>query len=317
MGAETFTLEYPQKTITLAGFTRPRRTVFINSEVSGRCLAVSGEISDVVKTSEPLIRIDPTFILLDIQANRIAQKKLARKITLNKQQLERYQNLRSGQSVPQAQLDEISLQHDIAFIELEGLVNEGKRLEEIHRRHLIAAPPGYRIMDRLIEPGEQITQGARLAELGDFRELLVPLLLTRQELEILRAQSSIPVVLPDLNLSLEARFLRIVPGFDPQSRKTKADLIIPQQQIQSPDQFHGGERVLISINVPDQLGSYTVPASALKERHDRFWLTAVDGTRIEVVFLGSADKNDSIQISGKDLQPGETFQTHPDGTLGD
>lgn len=317
LGAETFVLESPQKTITLTGFTRPRKSLVISSEVVGRCLSVSGNIGDVIRTSEPFIKIDPTFILLDIKTNQLSRKKLKRTITHNKQQLTRYQNLRSGQSVPQAQLDEIQLQHDVAVIDLESLKNNEKRLEELRKRHVITAPEGYRIIDRFIEPGEQINIGSRLAQLGDFRELLVPTVLTHEEIQALRSLSSIPIFLPDLDLTLNAQFHRIIPGFDPQSRKTKVELIIPKQQVKSPNQFHGGERVIIRIKVPDHLGAYIVPASALQERHNYFWLTAVDGSKKEVVFLGKINGDNHVQISGKDLKPGEHFLSDPGGTLRD
>ena len=167
-GTESFILTHPQTTVTLTGFTRPRTLMTITSEVAGRCLFVSGDIGDHIDGSRPFIKIDPTFILLDIETNKLAQEQLKRKITLNKQELERYKKLLVNQSIPQTKLDQVSLQYDLSIIQLKSLINTEKRLQELYKRHVITGPPEYRIIDKTVEPGELINVGQNLAGLGDF-----------------------------------------------------------------------------------------------------------------------------------------------------
>ncbi len=310
-GAETFVLKHPVKTVTLTGFTRARSSMTVTSEVGGRCLSVSADVGDVIEASVSFIQIDPIFILLDIQANKLAQEKLQRKIVLNKQELHRYQNLYTKHSISQAQLDKVSLQHDISNIELKRLVNEGDKLREIHRRHTITAPQGYRIIGRFVEPGELISTGQKLATLGNYKERLLPLVLTYDEYKALLNLTPIRVFLPDLDLTLTAEFLRITPGFDEKSRKIKVDLLIPEQEIRKIQSFQGSDRVLIRITIQDRMGPYIVPKSALHERHGSYWLSGSDGTKKDVVLLGDAELKDHLLVSGELLKPGEHFLIHP------
>lgn len=310
-GAQSFILTHPQTTVTLTGFTRPRTLITITSEVAGRCLFVSGDIGDRIDGSSPFIKIDPTFIRLDIETNKLAQEQLKRKITLNKQELKRYKKLLVNQSVPQAKLDQVSLQHDLSIIQLKSLINTEKRLQELYKRHVITGPPEYQIIDRTVEPGELINVGQNLARLGDFQELLIPLLLTYDEYKMLLDHSPLPVFLPDLDLTLNAEFLRTTPGFDTKSRKIKIDLILPAQQVNKLSSLRGGLRVHVQLSIQDQTGSYIVPASAIQERHDYFWLTTIDGIKKKVVFLGKAKLHDHVLISGDELNPGDRFQTQP------
>jgi len=311
-GAELFILEHPRTINTLTGFTRPRTELTISSEVSGRCLFVSGDIGDLIDESSPFIRIDPTFILLDIDGNKLAREQLKKKISINKQELNRYTKLHTNQSVPQAKFDQVSLQHELSVIKLKQLINTGKRLQELFKRHVVLAPGGYRIIDKNVEPGELINSGQHLATLGDFRELLIPLVLTYHEYKALNSISIIPVFLPDLNLTLQAKLFRTAPDFDKKSRKIKIELILNKQQTDKLSSLRGGLRVLIQISMLDRTGSYIVPASAIQERHNYFWLTKSDGTRKKVVFLGKAKEDDQALISGMNLVPGEQFLTQPD-----
>lgn len=308
---ETFALKYPKKSVTLTSFTRPKSTMTISSEVSGRCLSVSGNVGDFIDESTPFIRIDPTFILLDIKANQLAQEKLKRKILFDKQELNRYEKLLATQSVPQAKLDQIHLSYDLSTIELKGLITAEKKLKELLKRHEIIAPPTYQVIERYIEPGEMINVGQKLARLGDFQELLLPLFLTLSEYKALLDLPSIPISLPDLNLTLQAEYFRTTPGFDPKSRKKKVELIITKQQLRQFSLLRGGERALLKINIQDQMGSYEVPASALQERHDVFWLTSSKGEKRDVIVLGEAAEDGYILVNGATLEPGERFFVQP------
>jgi len=311
-GAELFILEHPRTIVTLTGFTRPRTELTISSEVSGRCLFVSGDIGDLIDESSSFIRIDPTFILLDIDGNKLAREQLKRKININKQELNRYTKLHTNQSAPQAKLDQVSLEHELSVIKLKQLINTGERLQELLKRHVIKPPAGYRIIDRTVEPGELINSGQHLAKLGDFRELLVPLVLTYDEYKVLQTTSTIPVFLPDLDLMLQAKLFRTAPDFDKKSRKIKVELILTKQQTDKLSSLRGGLRVFVQVSILDKTGSYIVPASAIQERHNYFWLTKSDGTRKKVVFLGKAKGDDQMLVSGNDLVPGEQFLTQPD-----
>ncbi len=308
---ETFQLKIPQTTVSLTGFTRPKVEVTVGSEVAGRCLTVSGDVGDIIKESRPLIQIDPTFIRLDLATNGLAQEKLKKTIAFNNQELKRYKKLLTNKSVSQTRLDQAQLQYDLSVIELENLVTNQQRLQERLTRHTIQPVAGFQIMERYVDPGEMISTGQPLAKIGNFQELVVPFTLSFSEYQQLKTASPIPLSLPEANLTLEAEILRTTPGFDDKSRKIKADLIIPAGQVNKLDSPRGGIRAVLQLVLPDRKGGYIVPATAVQERHNFFWLTRDDGAKRKVVLLGKASLDNHVLVSGDDLVTGEKYLSRP------
>ncbi len=308
---ETFTLRTPQTTVSLTGFTRPKVEITVGSEVAGRCLRVSGEVGDVIKESEPLILIDPAFIRLDLATNGLAQEKLKKTISFNKQELKRYKKLLANKSVSQTRLDQAQLQYDLSVIELENLVTNQQRLQERLTRHTIQPVSGFQIMERYIDPGEMISTGQPLAKIGNFQELIVPFTLAFNEYQQLKTGSPPRLFLPEVNLTLNAEIFRTTPGFDDKSRKIKADLLIAADQVNKLTSPRGGLRAVLQLVLPDRRGGYIVPATAVQERHNFFWLTRDDGVKQKVVLLGKATLDDHVLVSGEKLKVGEEYLSQP------
>ncbi len=312
IAADTFLLQIPKTPVTITGFTRPKVEMIVTSEVSGRCLEVTADVGDRIKKSQPFIQIDPTFTRLDLQTNRLAQKKLEKSIQFNRQELKRYEKLFANSSVSQTRLDQIRLQYDISVIELENLVNAEKRLQEFLSRHTIKPPGGYQVIERYIEPGELVNVGQKLAKIGNFQELIIPLTLSFAEYKELQSRSAVQLFLPEAGLELSAQLYRITPGFDDRSRKIKVDLILPSEQVSKLTSQRGGLRVTIQLQLPDKGGSYIVPETAVQERHNYFWMTRTDGKEIRVVLLGKAPLDDHVLVGGEHLKAGEQYQAQPD-----
>ena len=189
---ELTTLQPYYRSVTLSGFTYPRQEMTVTSEVSGRCEEIFADIGEPVPENGILATFDPTFILLDIKANSIAQEQTERQLAQEEKTLSRYTTLLNQKSTPQAQLDEVNLATDIHRITLKKLVNEEKRLKEQLLRHTLKAPRGWQVIERFAEQGEYIQAGKPIARLGDFQKLIVPLALTYSELQALTGKGAHP-----------------------------------------------------------------------------------------------------------------------------
>lgn len=311
LAAEFFELQPYLRTITLTGFTYPRQEITVTSEVSGRCLEIFGDIGDPVPENEELVKIDTTFIQLEIEANRIAQQQTRRQLEQEEKSLMRYTTLLSQKSTPQARLDEVNLAADLNRLTLQKLKNDAARLHEKLARHTLTAPKGWQIIERYTEPGEFIQAGRPVVRLGDFQSLLVPLAMTYSELQAISRQQQLSLYLPDIDKHVTATVYRSSPIFDAATRKIQIDLIINTSQLEKPKTLRGGMRVDLQFESPETTRSFVVPKSALISRYEATWLVQPDDLRIQVIYLGTTDNGESAIVSGESLLPGQTYQTSP------
>lgn len=308
---ETIQLRPYQRRIPFTGFTRAKQSMLVSSEVSGRCLAVHADVGDFLSATGLLAELDTTFITIDLQTNRIARDKVRRQLALETKTLNRYATLHDRKSVPQATLDEVTLKAELHELSLQNLQIEQRRLQERLDRHTIKGPPGWQVIERFAEPGEYIQSGQKIARLGDFRQLLIPLSLSFSELQAIRQMEFIPMLLPDLDASIEGRLFRTSPDFDRETRKINTELIIEARQEHLDGLLRGGMRVQLHLRSPEQSKAFVLPLSALVSRYDAHWLVTPGGQRVEVIYLGIAEDYDAAIVTGKSLSPGDRFLIQP------
>ncbi len=308
---ETVQIRPYQRQVTFTGFTRAKQQITISSEVSGRCLAIYGDRGDTIPDSGKLAAIDTTFIDLDLETNRLTRKKVARQLASERKTLKRYTTLHNRKSVPQATLDEVSLNSELHELSLKDLENEAARLQQRLERYTITAPPGWQVIERLTEPGEYIQAGQPVARLGNFQELLVPLALSFSELQALQQATAISLLLPDLNHRVPARLYRTSPAFDPISKKISVDLLLAARQEHLDQQLRGGMRAELQLQLRERTNIFVLPLSALISRYDAHWLVTPQQERVKVIFLGTCEEETLAIVSGENLSTKDRFLTHP------
>ena len=317
---EQVTLQPHYRTITLTGFTYPRKELTISSEVNGKCEAVYADVGEKIPDNGVFARIDTTFIRLDIEANKVNQERAERQLAQEEKTLARFTSLRRKESAPQAQLDEAELAADLNKLEIRKLQNEARRLAEKLVRHIITAPPGWLLIERFIEPGELIQESKPVARLGDFRQLLVPLAVSYGELQAIEAARRLQVELPDIALTLPATIYRTSPVFDAATRKIKVDLLIdatrhtPDQNIQ--ESLRGGMRAHFSFKSFEANNRFSIPATALINRYEAQWLMKPDGSTTQIILLGTENNGLTAIISGENLEAGQNYLAVPENAAG-
>lgn len=302
-----FVAKSAMRQVRLIGYTRARRILDIVSEESGRCIKVTADVGDRIARDGLFAVLDTTFIDLAIKKNQVDQKRLQNLITFYGKDVKRFQELVESETAAQSKLDNIQNKMDQAQFEIQNLKVEEAELRERRARHLIKVPEGWTVTERAVEPGEWVSVGKHLGKAGDFRTLLVPFSLSPEEYNTLKKQNgTVELFFPDENevgRKLEASVERVSLAFDPETRKINIDLAVREGLS---DQ-RGGLRAELTLMIPDPSGAVLVPASAVLERYEEFWLTRANGERIRVVFLGNGPQGTS-RVRGEEVRPGDKFK---------
>ncbi len=296
---------------TLTAFTRAGTVMTLVSEVAGKVVSVNADIGDTIDASGVFARLDDTFTRLELDKVLVQQEKLRSNIAYYAKEVSRFQELVKRDSAAQSQLDKLDLDLALARHELDSLEVEEQRLREKLERFIVTAPPHWSVMDRYVEPGEWINTGEKVAELGDFRVLIAPFGLSPDEFDWLKAQNgSVTITAPDVPggaQTVEARVGRISPGFNPETRKIHVELEIPSE----PPLTRGGQRVELSMRLPDARDTVLLPREAVSYQYDEYWVTREDGTEVKVVLLGEGPGN-TVRVTSPEIRPGDTFLVGPD-----
>lgn len=307
ISGETFVAQSAARRSALTGFTRARSSMTLVSEESGRVESVAVDVGDTLGGDGLFARIDTTFIILDLDTNRTDQQRLKSDLEYSRKELERYQALVKNKTAAQSTLDSNVRAHQTALQQLKAKKVEERVLMERLKRFTLTGPVGWKVVTRYIEPGEWITTGEKVAELGRFDVLLVPFALSAQEYRALKEMGdSVALRLTDMGKIVQARIARVSPGFDEETRKINVDLEIEQGDFE----FRGGIRTELVIDLPDPGGAVLVPRSALIKAYEEYFLMTPEGGRVRVILLGSAD-NDMRRVSGEDVRPGDRFLLKP------
>ncbi len=294
---ETLTVQPARKTFQLTGYTRRVTTLTLSSEVAGKVQAVHYEVGDAI-VEKPFAEIDATFIDFEIENTRqsirkiqAAQKKNDSQIAYLQKEFDRLNRLfqkdvgtESGLDQAREQLNQARLEADTLAAEEAALKVALAELRERRRRHDISAPKGWIVVGRRVEPGEIVTVNTPLAEIADFRNLVVPLSVTGQELAAMRA-------LPEVfEARLEGEPVRtriewVNPVFNEKTRKLSTELVL----VDYDGERRGGLRFTLPLRIESE--GLRVPKSAVVSRYDNPRLTLKQsGETISVMVLGESEK---------------------------
>ena len=298
--------------VRLIGYTRARRIMDIVSEEAGRCIKVNADVGDRLGKDGVFALLDTTFIDLSIEKNQVNQKRLQNLMAYYTKDVKRFEELVETETAAQSKLDDLQNKLDQTEFEIQKLKVEEAELKERRARHLIKVPAGWTVTERTVEPDEWVSVGNHLGKAGDYRTLLVPFSLSPEEYSALKKQNDkVELFFPDGpagGLRIEASVERVSLAFDPETRKINVDLAVRKDLPEK----RGGLRAELTMMVPDPSGAVLVPASALVERYEEFWLTRASGEKIRVVFLGNGSQKTS-RVRSPEIRPGDKFKVNPEG----
>lgn len=280
--AEVWQVERATHEVILRGYTRSVRTAVISAEVGGRLIRVHYEVGDTL-TQRPFAELDPTLIDFDIEATRLALEQLRirilqmdSRIAFLKKDAQRKETLFAKGRTTEVIRDAANQELEQAMLDRERLIVEKntlhvtlKRQQEQIARHTIPGMEGWIVTDRKVEKGEVIQAGAPLAVIQDFREMVVPLALSNDELKAIgsamdespdQENETIPVSVN--GTPARASLYYINPEFDEKSRKTAIKIRIHG--------FSGTHRGGLGCEIPLRVRSkgVKIPSKALQNRYE-------------------------------------------------
>ena len=138
------------------------------AESGGTVLTVTADIGDTIAEPGTFARIDPTFIELDLEANRVQQRQLRSRVEYDSREAARYRELRQKGSTSASSLDQLEQTLRDNRLRLEELAVQERVLEERLTRTHVQAPVGWRVTARAVEPGQRVSQGQVLGESYNF-----------------------------------------------------------------------------------------------------------------------------------------------------
>lgn len=308
---QLFELKPYARTYSLTGFTGPQSTVILSFEIAGKIEQVLVDVGDAVPADGKIASLDATFVRLDLDRNTILQQKAHRQLQHEEKTLARYEALITKNSTAQATYDEAQLRKDLLTMELGRLEKEEASLRERLKRHTVYGPPGYHVIERFAEPGEITGQGEPVIKIGDFKTPVVQFFLTVEELAMLGNMQLLELYLPELDVSLPAKVLRVSPDIDDKSRKIKVDLQLDPSAEAGRKWLRGGLRSNLEITGKAVSNLYLVPYEALVNRYDANWLTTAGGEKIKVTIVGRAEESSQAIVSGEELLSEQKYLIKP------
>jgi RND family efflux transporter MFP subunit len=298
------TVQPSYRQVTLTGFSRARHNMVLSTEVAGKVKRVFADVGDKIPEHGKVTCLDETFVKIDIDSAESEISQYQIDMRYFKKQVERYQELVGKKSAAVSQLDDFERQLGNAQRQAQLKKLQKQSLQEKQKRHCIKSPPGWRVIERYVEPGQWLDVGNEVAKVGYYSKLLVPLALSVNELQALkRKKSKLTVWLSEYAQRVPATIERISPAFDEESRKVRVDLLLERDL----PAFRGGLRVEVRLNLPDPSGTFLIPEKALDKRFEEVWLKRKDGQSLRVELLGYAD-NSQVRITSPDIKIGDQFK---------
>ena len=200
--ADTLRVEQGFRDETLRGYSRPINAATVAAEVSGVIISRYYEVGDTI-SNQALVQIDPTWIDLQLRENdsaiertRIAIDQARSRTAWLEKEFSRRKALVAQGRVSESSFDEMEQQRDQSLLEirlqeqqLQQLKVQRQTLVEQQKRHRPTAPSGWLVSRRYIDSNDLVSAGSPLMDVGDYRQLLIPLSVTSEELAALRQPS--------------------------------------------------------------------------------------------------------------------------------
>jgi hypothetical protein len=308
-------IEPAKKEIVLSGYTRSIKDATLSCEVSGRILTIHYDVGDTI-VDKPFIEIDSTFIDYRIAGLRqslgklkISSQQSRSRVAYLEKEFGRIEVLYKNDSTPEIRRDaaaeeltQARLAHDVIEQEYTVLEISLKELQEKKKRHTIFAPKGWMVVAKMAEVGEVIGPQTPLARVADYRDMVVPLSVSGEELAAIRDLGrEFDATLEDNQVG--ARLHWVNPEFDEKTRKLGIELLI--------DRYQGDHRGGLRFSLPVLLKSQglAVPReSVIKQFENPRIVLKHSGEVVNVIIVGETKSHfviaddDRLDV-GMELEP--------------
>ena len=288
-----------------------RHDARLSAEVDGR-LTMVADVGTPVESGDPVARIEDTTLRLRNAELRAQVTRAEARMSFLENEVQRFQQLAESNLAATTQLEQARSDRDVAQGDLEVARAQLEQNEDQLARTVLRAPFDGIVVERLMTPGERVTDGGNVVRLVDQQTLEV---IARAPLDYF------PYVQPGQQIELRAgeraatgRVRTVVAVGDENTHQFELRLDLEGAP------FPVGQTLRVSIPTSEAREALTVPRDALVLRPEGQSVYVVDadnqaqrvnvtvgvgqGDYIEV--LGDVSPGDRVVIRGNErLQPGQ------------
>jgi RND family efflux transporter MFP subunit len=289
-----------------------RNDARLSAEVQGRLTSVA-DVGTVVAAGEPIAEIeDTTLRLRQAELEAEVDRAEARLRFLIKEE-DRFNQLAKSNLAAQAQLEQIRSDRDVARGDLD--ITRARLAQNANQlaRTRIKAPFNGVVVERLMTPGERVTEGSEVIRLVDQQHLEVIARAPLEYYRYVRAGQLLDLRAGNLTSFGEVRTVVAVGDEHTHQFELRLDL--------EASRFPVGQTLRVSIPTADSRKVLTVPRDALVLRPEGHSIFVVDadnqarqirvtvgvgqGEKIEV--RGAVSAGDKVIVRGNErLRPGQS-----------
>jgi RND family efflux transporter MFP subunit len=224
---ETVRLASIDRTVFVSGTLQPLRQSTLTAEVEGRVLLVDIRPGNKVEKGQVLAHLDSRDLQSRLAEQRARFASVQAQYELAERTLRRNEELLARKFISVASLDNSRSSLDSNRENMkaqEALVGLAKQALD---KSTIRSPLTGIVSERLIEPGQAVTPGARLFSLVDLSEMELVANVPIGEIGSIHAGQSIQLQVSGFGASVTGKVERIAPTADPSTRMIPIYINIP------------------------------------------------------------------------------------------
>ncbi|MDE0960934.1 MAG: HlyD family efflux transporter periplasmic adaptor subunit [Planctomycetota bacterium] len=316
-------------TRTFSAFTRPGRALTVSSDIPQRVQQVLFDEGETVPgpfgSMVPIILLDSSVEMELLEGARIAlgiskneevraelsARKMETTVRIIRRDLQRVRELHSRGDASESALDRAILAEEEAQVSLEiarvsrtdaasTVLAAASRVAVMEARIdklTLKAPAGWRVEQRLTEPGAGVVPGAPLMVFVDLSYYEIEIPMAEDEIQVLSTSPlQIQRVSSGASIAGTVQFVAAIPDLLTKRRRVVIQIAAEEIDLELLESG-GGIELKLSLEVPDSSGGVRIPARFLGRRLEQWVLKTEDG-RLHVVTPVRSDGDGWIVLAG-------------------
>ncbi|WP_421950716.1 efflux RND transporter periplasmic adaptor subunit [Pelagibacterium sp.] len=267
--------------IAFTGSVQPGRTADISAQVAGIANQVHVQAGDTVSEGDVLVEIDATDLNLQLRQQQSTLSSTEIQLNAARQTLERVRSLAERGSTPQATLDSAIADVDGLEASLASLQSQVEQVQTNIERTTIRAPFSGTVSNRMVEPGQVVSQGAAIVSLVDLSRLTIDAMVPLAQSAAIAVGQTASVEVQGLDgLVFEAAVERINPVAEEGTRSVVVHLGLDNVDARLRGGMFATGRIVTEVSGD----TIAVPRDAVLDGDgERYVLAVVDGEIIRRV----------------------------------
>lgn len=303
--ALVFSVESGQMTVQrrFAARLQPWREAMVAAEVEGRILETSAETGDRVEGDHVLFRIDATLAELNLRAAEAALAATRARLEELARKWREAERLAATGAMSSSARDAARSAVEVEEAEIARLETEVERFRELLARHEVRAPFTGSVRERMVDVGERVAPGEKLASVVVLDPLRVVFFVSDREFQHFRPGSIIEVEIP---LRPGERHRAAVAHVAPAAPTAGGGFRIEARLDNANTQWPGGIAGTVLADLETYRDIPFIPASAVRFEGARAYVEiTTDGATGEMGEVVLGPEIEGMYPVHKGLEPGQ------------